>query len=66
MKLSKTVEKLKILNIKPVTVEHPKTATKLSNPIKQSEIITHQVETIEKSNIHGHKISYYRTPRNCY
>ena len=50
IKLSKTVEKSKISDFKPPTI-NPKTATKFSKPIKQTKTITQQSETAEKPNI---------------
>ena len=37
--LSKTGEKLNNANIKLVTVTHPKTASKLSTPVKHSKLL---------------------------
>ena len=38
------LKKRNIIDKKPVTIEQPKTASKLSKPIKQPEIITRQPE----------------------
>ena len=45
-KLLKVIEKRKIVDIELHTIEHPKTATKLSNPIKQSKVSIKQGETV--------------------
>lgn len=45
--LWKTGEKSNNSDIKSVTVTHPKTASKLSTPIKYLKTITQQPETVE-------------------
>ena len=50
-KLLKTTEKPNISDIKPVTIERPKSCTKLAKSIKQIKIITQRPERIEKPNI---------------
>ena len=47
-----TVEKPNILDIEPVTIDHPKTATKLSKPTKHPK-------TIYKSKTLNYKIKFY-------
>ena len=47
--LKKTAETSNIVDIKPVTIEQPKTASNLSKPVKQPKILTQQPETVKKS-----------------
>ena len=54
-KLSKT-EKKNNVDVNSVTVEHPKTGSKLSKPIKQWKIITQQTKIVENC----------RTTKKCF
>ena len=45
---NKNCKKIGIADIKSVTLEHPKTITKLSKPIKQAETITQEPKAIAK------------------
>lgn len=53
--LSKT-EKKPNVDVNSVTIEHPKTASKLSKPIKQWKIITQQTKIVENC----------RTTKKCF
>ena len=56
MILSLTVEKPKIIDLKPVTKKHPKSSTMLSKVIKQPEIITQPPKTEKLQNKRLYKV----------
>ena len=64
-KTSKTVKNQKYVSKKSITLRQTKT-TNVLKPIIQSIIISQAAETVEKSNIFLHRLSYYKTSKICY
>ena len=62
-KVSKTVKNPDNGDIKSVTVRHVKTASNLWKPRTPSKIITQELETVEKTNIHDIELVIIKHPK---